>query len=401
MVYLLLLCGVVLELSIVKCARTRLGSSSDTTFDVTKFGATGNGRTDDAKAFESAWAAACNKSLGTTSKVIVPSGSTFLVSSVKFAGPCNSRSITFEILGSIVAHPREAWGNEDVGEWIFFHQVEGLSVVGNGQGVIDGQGDSWWRHGDQSNSPTAMRFSHCNNLHVSGLKHMNSQRNHISINGCNHANISNLHITAPGTSPNTDGIDISSSTNLNIQDCVMATGDDCIAINGGTSSVFISRITCGPGHGISIGSLGKNGKHDEVEGIHVENCSFIRTQNGVRIKSWQGGAGFAKNIVFSNINFESADNPVIIDQYYCPHQTCNNKVSGVKVSNVRYSGLHGTSMAKNATINLSCSETVPCTGILLDNVNIKSVDAHASLAHCTNAHGTAHACTPAINCLKS
>lgn len=70
----------------------------------------------------------------------------------------------------------------------------------------------------------ALRFSHCNNLHIRGLKHKNSQRNHVSINECNNANISNLHMTAPATSPNTDGIDISSSTYLHIQDCIMETG---------------------------------------------------------------------------------------------------------------------------------------------------------------------------------
>ncbi|KAL1564970.1 galacturonan 1,4-alpha-galacturonidase [Salvia divinorum] len=402
MVYLLLLYGAIFELSVVKCARST-GSDSGTTFDVTKFGAIGNGKTDDAKAFESAWAAACNKGLG-TSKVTVPSGKTFLISSVKFEGPCESRSITFEILGTIVALPKQAWGKGDGDEWILFHQVQALSVVGNGQGVIDGQGATWWPHGRENNSPTALRFSQCNNLRVSGLKHMNSQKNHISINGCNHANISNLHITAPGTSPNTDGIDISSSSNLFILDCVMETGDDCIAINGGTSSVFISRVTCGPGHGISVGSLGKNGKHEEVEGIRVENCTFIKTQNGVRIKSWQGGAGFAKDIVFSNINFQSAGNPVIIDQYYCPHKTCNTKAGAVKVSDVKYIGLHGTSVAKNATIDLRCSETVPCTGIEFNDINIKSVGGHAStsnIAHCTNAHGTARSCNPPINCVKS
>lgn len=37
----------------------------------------------------------------------------------------------------------------------------------------------------------------------------------------------------------------------------------------------------------SIGSLGKNGKHEEVAGVHVQNCTFIRSQNGVRIKTWQ------------------------------------------------------------------------------------------------------------------
>ncbi|KAL8522312.1 hypothetical protein ACS0TY_012450 [Phlomoides rotata] len=167
---------------------------------------------------------------------------------------------------------------------------------------------------------------------------------------------------APAKSPNTDAIDISSSTYLNIHDCVMETGDDCIAINGGTSNVNISRITCGPGHGISIGSLGKNGKHEEVNEIHVQNCTFIKSQNGVRIKTWQ--------------------------------------TSAVQVSDVKYIGLRGTAICKNSTINFSCSQTHPCYNILVQDVDIKSADPHVpSSAHCINAHGKCSTTYPRVNCL--
>ncbi|KAL8512515.1 hypothetical protein ACS0TY_018840 [Phlomoides rotata] len=207
---------------------------------------------------------------------------------------------------------------------------------------------------------------------------------------------------APADSPNTDGIDIASSTHLNIQDCIMQTGDDCIAINGGTSDVYISRITCGPGHGISVGSLGQNGKYEEVQGIHVENSTFIRTQNGVRIKTWQGGSGNAKNITFKDIIFQEADNPVIIDQYYCPHEQCNNKTSAVQVSDVNFIGLRGTTISKNASIDLSCSRTHPCSNILLQDVDIKPANPSVrSYSNCLNAHGKCTNCTnPAVNCLQ-
>ncbi|KAI3455333.1 hypothetical protein Pfo_011996 [Paulownia fortunei] len=137
-----------------------------------------------------------------------------------------------------------------------------------------------------------MRFSQCNELQIIGLKHINSQKIHLTINDCDNASISGLHMIAPQESPNTDGIDIGSSTNLLIKNCTMETGDDCIAIKGGTSNVSISEIACGPGHGIRF-----------------------------------GGSGFARNIIFSHINFTAANNPVIIDQFYCPHKTCFNQVS--------------------------------------------------------------------------
>ncbi|KAG8379848.1 hypothetical protein BUALT_Bualt07G0132100 [Buddleja alternifolia] len=338
-------------------------------------------------AFTSAWAAAC-QNVSDRAKVTVPIGKTFLLSQITFEGPCKCPNITFEILGTIVAQPRSAWKKKGIAEWMDFHGIDGLTVVGNGQGLIDGQGDSWWGHG--GNRPTAMRFSHCNKLQVIGLSYKNSQKNHVSITHCDKANISSLHMIAPRNSPNTDGIDISASTNLHIKSCIMETGDDCIAINKGSSNVTISEIACGPGHGISIGSLGKNGEHGTVEAISIRNCTFNGTTNGVRIKTWQGGSGFARNINFSQINFAASDNPVIIDQFYCPHKKCKNQTSALNVSDVRYTDLRGTSICKNATISFRCSQNVPCTNIVVENVDIKSTDPHnATSAQCINAHGIA------------
>ncbi|KAL2928305.1 hypothetical protein RDABS01_028805 [Bienertia sinuspersici] len=67
--------------------------------------------------------------------------------------------------------------------------------------------------------------------------------------------------------------------------CIL--GDDCVAMSNGSHDIKITSVTCGPGHGISIGSLGKDGSKDIVENIHVSNCTFKGTQNGARIKTWQ------------------------------------------------------------------------------------------------------------------
>ncbi|KAI3455332.1 hypothetical protein Pfo_011995 [Paulownia fortunei] len=115
----------------------------ETTFDVTKFGAVGDGKADDSKAFESAWEAA-GQQVSDSAKITIASGKTFLLSPIKFAGPCKCHNITFEILGSIVAQPKLEWKNKRAGEWLMFQGVDRLKVVGNGQGLIDGQGDSWW-----------------------------------------------------------------------------------------------------------------------------------------------------------------------------------------------------------------------------------------------------------------
>lgn len=53
---------------------------------------------------------------------------------------------------------------------------------------------------------------------------MNPPNAHIKIYRSNNARVSNLRIMAPKDSPNTDGIDVSESHNVHIQDSVIGTG---------------------------------------------------------------------------------------------------------------------------------------------------------------------------------
>ncbi|KAG9150571.1 hypothetical protein Leryth_008042 [Lithospermum erythrorhizon] len=41
------------------------------------------------------------------------------------------------------------------------------------------------------------------------------------------------------------------------------------------------------------------------------------TMNGVRIKTWQGGAGSVQGVSFSNIQMSEVQLPIVIDQFYC------------------------------------------------------------------------------------
>lgn len=78
----------------------------------------------------------------------------------------------------------------------------------------------------------------------------------------------------------------------------------------------------------SIGSLGKNLKEDGVQNVTVRSATFKGTQNGLRIKSWgQPSSGFARNIVFQHAVMSNVQNPIIINQHYCPdHEGCPRKV---------------------------------------------------------------------------
>ncbi|PQQ14065.1 putative polygalacturonase [Prunus yedoensis var. nudiflora] len=330
------------------------------TFNVVDYGAVGNGLVDDTKAFVKAWGAMCASSTQGTLTLLVPKGKRFLLNAVAFEGPCRASKVNFQIQGSIVA-PNNigSWTNKEM--WIHFSNVQGLSV--NGGGRIDGNGAVWWKACGSNKGcqrPTALHFNECHGFQLSRLALFNSPKNHISICSCNDSRVFGLLIWAPKDSPNTDGIDISRSTRVAIQSSHIATGDDCIAINSGSSYIKIRDIKCGPGHGISIGSLGQHGEYSQVEEVQVSNCSFKGTINGVRIKTWE-----------------------VIGQ----------------VSDVTYRNINGT-CADEKAITLACAGG-GCTNIVIDNVSIKSdLPNKRSYAYCDNAHGTSSFSLPPVPCLS-
>ncbi|GAU48347.1 hypothetical protein TSUD_267720 [Trifolium subterraneum] len=379
------------------CARITLNAYSD----VLTYGAIGDGKTDDSNAFLKAWDDVCGTAEDTPT-LTIPNDKTFMLQPLLFKGPCKPTSIKIELKGTVVA-PRvvDDWKfKEDNKTWIRFSGINGLFIIGGGK--IDGQGSSWWtkypRKSNETNKPTAIRFSNCHNLTISNLTHIDSPRNHISIDGCKDTSISNLHIAAPGDSPNTDGIDIASSTNVLINNSIMETGDDCIAINNGSSFINISGIFCGPGHGISVGSLGKDRTYAAVEHIYVKNCTFNGTSNGARIKTFEGGSGYARNITYEDIILVRVKHPVIIDQHYDP-RNIDNIGQAVKVSDVTYLNIRGTSLVNNA-IELNCDTVIGCTNIILNNINITLVDGGETQTICTKAQGKCSSCNPDVPCLS-
>ncbi|XP_059629564.1 polygalacturonase-like [Cornus florida] len=96
----------------------------------------------------------------------------------------------------------------------------------------------------------ALTFYNCKNLTVKKLKIEDAQQIHISFEKCVNVVSSNLMVTAPKNSPNTDGIHVANTQNIQIKSCAIGTGDDCISIVSGSKKVQFIDIICGPGHGI-------------------------------------------------------------------------------------------------------------------------------------------------------
>ncbi|XP_038984672.1 probable polygalacturonase At3g15720 [Phoenix dactylifera] len=367
-------------------------------YNVVDYQATGNGNSDDTHALLKSWRAACADSGDPT--FLIPSGKTFLLfDGITFKGPCNS-SIHVQVSGNIIALDG-LWTN-GAASLITFRDINSLTVHGGGQ--IDGQGPVWWKcvaENSCTRPPHTLSFIGCDDLRVSGIKIKDSPAQQMTIDTCVGVHVEGVTITAPGDSPNTDGILIAHSQHVLITASIIGTGDDCIAIGPGSSDVNITHIMCGPGHGISIGSLGRDGEESTVEKILVAHCHIFQAMTGVRIKTWQGGSGFAREILFAHINFTSVKTPIVIDQYYNPDGQRSAESSSVAVSNVRFVDLHGSSVQEVA-ISLVCSKDIPCEGIVMKDVSLywEGSDDPAK-SSCHNAHvNSIGKVIPQIQCLN-
>nr|GMC83173.1 polygalacturonase-like [Ipomoea batatas] len=373
-------------------------SAGSGSYNVQSYGAKPDGKTDSTKAFVGAWAAACASTAPAT--IHVPAGR-FLVGSVTFVGQtCKNNAISFQMDGTLVAPSDYNNVVGKSGNWIKFEKVTGVSISG---GTLDGQGTALWAcKNSAKNCPqgaTTLAFYNSNNVVISGLSSQNSQMFHILIDRCHNAKLQEVKISAPGNSPNTDGIHVQSSSAVTILNSHIGTGDDCISIGPGNSNLWIENIACGPGHGISIGSLGKEEQEGGVQNVTVKTVTFTGTQNGLRIKTWaKPSNGFVKNVVFQHAVMSDVQNPIIIDQNYCPnHQNCPHQSSGVKISDIKYEDIHGTS-ATEVAMKFDCSNAQPCSDITLDDVNLTFKD-HPAQASCSNAGGTSSGLVTPASCL--
>ncbi|XP_068636744.1 probable polygalacturonase At1g80170 [Aristolochia californica] len=380
-----------------------LGSehSGRTVVNVDGFGAVGDGVADDTRAFVNAWAEACSTA---KSVLLVPEGREYVVNATRFKGPCAERLI-IQISGTIIAPGEpDSWDPKNPRVWLYFTKLQGVSFQGGG--TLNGSGSKWWSSSCKKNkanpcrsAPTAFTIDSSSAVRVRNLNFKDSQQIHFTIARSRAVRVSAVRIDAPQDSPNTDGIHISDSTDVVVENSKIGTGDDCISIVNGTSNLKMKKIYCGPGHGISIGSLGQDKTTATVTNIVLDTATLQETTNGVRIKTWQGGSGYVRAVRFENVRMINVANPIIIDQFYCDSPaSCQNQTSAVKISQVMYRNISGTSKTPKA-MKFACSDAVPCSNIVLSNINLETENGKAE-TYCNCATGFNYGTVqPAADCL--
>ncbi|CAL5086169.1 unnamed protein product [Urochloa decumbens] len=226
------------------------------------------------------------------------------------------------------------------------------------------------------------------------IKLLNAPQIHLWVEFSSDVTLSRLTINSPGDSPENDGIHVAHSDGVRILGAKIKAGDDCLSVALGTSNLYATKIECGPGHGISIGSLGKGTTKAEVSNVTVDGAHVSGTLFGARIKTWQGGTGYARDIKFQNMVMDKVKNPIVIDQNYCttsdpskPKACGSKQESAVEITNVEFSNIRGTSVNRDA-IRLHCSEAFPCRGVVLKDIDLKTKgggEKNAATSTCENA----------------
>jgi polygalacturonase len=387
-------------------------------YDITTFGAIGDGVTDCSTAIASA-IAKCNKEGG--GRVVVPKG-------VWLSGAIHLRSnvnlyVAKDATIKFSTDPNKylpvvftRWeGTECMNYSALVYAFEQKNIAVTGEGVLDGQGsdENWWSwKGNRTNSPgkpnqNAARKKllemgdnnmpvkdrifgersylrpnffqpyRCKNVLVEGVTFRNSPMWFLNPQLCK--NVSFINVTTEGLGPNNDGCDPESCSDVLIKNCFFNNGDDCIAIKSGrnndgrrvnvpTENVIIQGCTMRNGHGgVVIGSEVSG----SVRNVYAEDCAMDSPtlDRALRIKTNAVRGGVIENVFLRNIKVgQVAEAVVKIDFYYEEGDNGNFTpvVRNVDVKNVECN-------KSQFAIWIKAFDRSPARGITIENCTFKNV----------------------------
>ncbi|MBT9775471.1 glycoside hydrolase family 28 protein [Clostridium sp. MCC353] len=207
------------------------------------------------------------------------------------------------------------------------------NVVITGGGVLDGNSsyDNWWAGTGREKAGGAFRprmifLNHCSHITVQGLTIQNSPAWNLHPYFSDDTRWIDLRIINPKVSPNTDGMDPESVDGLEAVGVYFSLGDDCIAVKSGkfymghkykktSRNLEIRQCYMRHGHGaLTLGSEIAAG----VQGLVCRDCLFEDTDRGLRVKTRRGRGEDAvlDDITFDNIKMDGVLTPFVINSFY-------------------------------------------------------------------------------------
>ncbi|KAH0864564.1 hypothetical protein HID58_081775 [Brassica napus] len=354
---------------------------------LTDFGAVGDGKTSNTKAFRDAIAKLTPQAADGGVQLIVPpgnwlTGSFNLTSHFTLFIQQGATILASQVESEYPMIPRlPSYGDARFASLIYGTNLTDVVITGN-KGTINGQGKSWWlkyRSGGFNliSRPLLIEILYSENIQISDINLVDSPMWNIHPVYCKNVIIKNIKIDAPIDSPNTDGINPDSCTNTLIEDCSVTSGDDCIAVKSGidqygiatsipTQQLSIRRLTCvsPDSAGIAIGSEMSGG----IKDVRIEDVTLINTQSAIRIKTAIGRGGYVKDIFARRFTMKNMKYVFWITGSYKLHPIGFDPNALPEIRNINYRDM----TADNVTISakLEGIKKDPFTGICMSNVTM-------------------------------
>lgn len=316
-------------------------------FDITKYGAKGDGTTDCSAAIASA-IAECGKTGG--GRVVVPSGR-FKTGPIHLASRVNlhvgeGATLVFDTNPARYLPPvlTRFEGMEYMGYSPLVYAYGATDVALTGPGTLDGQASdaTWWAwkggagrplpnqiaardrlmammeagtpveqrvFGEGSYlRPQFVQLYRCRNVLIDGVTIHNSPMWEVHPVECTNVTVRGLSISTHG--PNNDGCDPESCRDVLIERCVFDTGDDCIAIKSGrnadgrrlhipSENIVVRNCTMKDGHGgVTLGSEITGG----VRYVFIEDCTMDspELERALRFKNNAMRGGVLEHVYMRN-----------------------------------------------------------------------------------------------------
>src|SRR5580658_7534297 len=259
-------------------------------FEVTAYGAVGNGSTNDTADIQAAINAAVTAGGGTVEFTAASgayeSGTLTMGSNVNLQIDSGAE---LQALSSISGSST----------FILCSHTSNFEISGLGSGSSMGRIDG--NNGGVAGSLNMITLNDVQTGLIQNVQLTNSPHEHINGSGGsdNNVTINGVVISTGAGVGQTDGID-PQGTNWLIENCTISDGDDDIAVKPESvfcSNIIVENCTILSGHGISVGGETNAG----LNGFYVNNVTFNGTTNGLRLKADRGNGGVVQNVVFSNI----------------------------------------------------------------------------------------------------
>jgi polygalacturonase len=194
-----------------------------------------------------------------------------------------------------------------------------------------------------------------------------------------------------------------SCTNTRIEDCLIVSGDDCIAVKSGwdqygirfgmpTKNLVIRRLICisPDSAAIALGSEMSGG----IQNVRVEDITAVETQSGIRIKTARGRGGYVKDIYARRMNFKTMKYVFRMTGAYTLHPDNGFDPNALPhIQGINYRDVVADNVTYAAKLDGIASD--PFTGICISNATITLTAKPMELQwNCTDIAGVTSNVTP-------